>query len=174
MFSPDPQWFCVRSQPRRQNLAAAHLRSLGLEVFNPHLRLPRATRGGPQWRREALFPNYLFARFDAFTYRAARYACGVSDVVHFGDRWAVVPDGDIASLRADWGPVEFVEVPGTIRPGETVKLTGALFCGVEATVICLLPARQRVKVLLDLLGGLTETEVAASLVVPTWDHPLAA
>ena len=48
-----PAWFCVRAQMRRQNVAAAHLRSFGVEVFNPHLLVRKATRKGVEWRSEA-------------------------------------------------------------------------------------------------------------------------
>ena len=174
-FRSDLQWFCLRSKPRRQNVAAAHLRSFGLEVFNPHMRLRRASRRGPVWRTEPLFPNYLFARFELTSlFRRVRYAFGVGDIVRFGGRWAGVPDAEIAALREQWGAVESLEVPDRIAPGDTVLLTGRLFHGMEATVIALLPSRQRVRVLLDFLGGLKETVVDAAQVVPAAPHPLAA
>ena len=175
MEEPVLNWFCLRSQPRRQNVASIHLRSLGFEVFNPHIRLRRATKGGPIWRTEPLFPNYLFARFELLVaYRQVRYAFAVSDILKFGSRWAVLPDGEIATLRTQWGETEAMEVPDTITPGTTVKLTGALFHGMEARVVCLLPARQRLKILIEFLGGVKEAEVDASQVVAVTSHPLAA
>lgn len=175
MEEPELHWFCIRSKPRRQNVAAAHLRSLGIEVFNPHVKLRRAARTGPIWRTEPLFPNYLFARFELLSrFRRVRYAFGVSDIVRFGQRWAEVPDREVVALRVQWGGDDSLEVPDRVAPGDTVKLTGALFHGMEATVVCLLPARQRVKVLLEFLGGLKETEVDATQVVPALSHPLAA
>lgn len=171
----DPAWFCIRTKPRRQNVAAAHLRSFDLEVFNPQFRTRRATRNGPIWRTEPLFPNYLFARFEfADRYRRVRYAFGVHDILNFGGQWARIPEADIAALRREWQEREELEVDPQIFPGDTVQLTGLLFHGMEARVLCLLPARQRVKVLLDFLGGLKETEVDTASVVPSLRHPLAA
>ena len=72
--SSQPRWFCLRSQPRRTHVAAAHLRSLRIELFN---------------------------------------------------------------------------------------------------VLALLPARQRIKVLFEFLGGLTEAEVKVTAVLPRLAHPLA-
>jgi len=168
------RWFCIRSKPRRQNLAAAHLRSLEVEVFNPQLRVRRAARGGTSWRTEALFPNYLFARFElTLGFRRVRYAFGVSDLVNFGGVWAVVPDAEIDNLKTTWREGESFVVPEKIEVGDAVTLTGGLFHGMTATVICLLPARQRVKVLMDFLGGLKETEVEVSALLPAPNHPLA-
>lgn len=173
--SSDFNWYCLRSQPRKQNVAASHLRSFGTEVFNPSLRVRRATKGGPIWRTESLFPNYLFARFHlSESFRRVRYAFGVSDIVKFGRDFCTIPDEEICALQTQWGGAELLEPADEIAPGDTVKLTGALFHGMEATVICLLPARQRIKVLLEFLGGLKETEVEAAHVVSVGPHPLAA
>lgn len=168
-------WFCIRSQPRRQNVAAAHLRSFGVETFNPHLRLRKATRSGVVWSNEPLFPNYLFARFDfAHLHRRVRYAFGVSSLVHFGGRYAELTEAELAPLRVEWGPAETRPVDPTLQPGDRVRLSGTLFHGMEAEVLCLLPARQRVRVLLDLLGGPAPAEVSAADIAPVLAHPLGA
>jgi transcriptional antiterminator RfaH len=167
-------WFCVRAQPGRQNVAAAHLRSFGVEVFNPQLLVRKATRAGVNWRSEPLFPNYLFARFD-FTadHRRVHYSFGVAGLVRFGERYPQVSAAELEPLRQGWGPSEARTVDSSISPGDRVRLSGALFHGMEAEVLCLLPARHRVKVLLDFLGGPKETEVEAAAVVPVLAHPLA-
>ncbi len=165
--SPDLSWFCLRSQPSRQNVAAAHLRSFGVEVFNPHMRLRKATRLGVMWRSEPLFPNYLFAKFSLVeSQRRIRYAFGVADIVRFGSTPRIVGEREIADLQMQWGPAEEFTIERRVKPGDVVKLSGRLFHGVEAEVLCLLPARQRVKVLIDFLGGPKETEVAEGDVVP--------
>lgn len=167
-------WFCVRAQPGRQNVAAAHLRSFGVEVFNPHLLVKKATRKGVLCKTEPLFPNYLFARFDFVAdYRRVHYGFGVSGLVRFGEKYAEVSPRDIEPLRQEWGASEARTVDSTVEPGDRVRLSGALFHGVEAEVLCLLPARARVKVLLEFLGGPKEAEVESSAIVPVLAHPLA-
>jgi transcriptional antiterminator RfaH len=172
--SSQPRWFCLRSQPRRQNVAAAHLRSLGIEVFNPQLRFRRATRRGPAWSTTPLFPNYLFARFELLAFfRRARYAFGVSDILRFGNRWAEIGQEEISRLQEVWCHSDALQPPQPIAVGAPVVLSGGLFHGIEATVVALLPARQRVRILLDFLGGLQETEVDVAAVLPPMSHPLA-
>jgi transcription antitermination factor NusG len=126
------------------------------------------------WKSEALFQNYLFARFDfAEHHRRVNYAFGVSGLVRFGGRYAEVADREIEPLRQEWGASEARTVDSSVAPGDRVRLSGALFHGVEAEVLCLLPARARVKVLLEFLGGPKEAEVEASAIVPVLAHPLA-
>src|SRR5262245_8514765 len=62
---PPVAWFCLRSHPKHEHIAAGHLRAMeGVEVFNPRIRFVRSTRLGPAPVTEAMFPNYLFARFN--------------------------------------------------------------------------------------------------------------
>lgn len=167
-------WYCARTQPGRQNVAAAHLRSFGVEVFNPQLILRKATRQGVTWKSEPLFPNYLFARFNFVAdHRRVNYGFGMSGLVRFGGRYAEVRESDLEPLRAEWGASQTIKVDSSLAPGDRVCLSGSLFHGVEAEVLCLLPGRQRVKVLLEFLGGPKEAEVEATDVVPVLAHPLA-
>ena len=120
-------WYCVRAQPRRQNVASAHLRSFGVEVFNPQLLVRKAGRAGVMWRSEPLFPNYLFARFDfGSVHRRVHYAFGVSGLVRFGERYAEVSASEIDPLRAEWGASESLTVDSSLEPGDRVRLSGAL------------------------------------------------
>src|ERR1035441_3647403 len=58
-------WFCLRTQSKHEHIAAVHLRKMdGVGVFLPRIRFQRNTRQGLAWVTEALFPGYLFARFD--------------------------------------------------------------------------------------------------------------
>src|SRR6187549_2800412 len=100
-------WYCVRAQPGRQNVAAAHLRSFGVEVFNPHLLVRKASRQGVNWKSEPLFQNYLFARFDfAADHRRVHYGFGVSGLVRFGERYPTVTAEELEPLKKEWGASE--------------------------------------------------------------------
>ena len=156
-------WFCLRSQPRHEHIAAAHLRSLpGVEVFLPRIRFQRATRQGKAWVTEALFPGYLFARFDWHTsLRAVQHARGVSRVVHFGDRWPTLEPELITDLQRAVGTAEAPRVvPMPLNPGDEVTITTGAFHGLSAVVTQVLPGRQRVTVLLDFLGRQTSVQLS--------------
>ena len=86
--SSEPAWYCLKTQTKREAIAAAHLRELeGVEVFCPMLRYRKATRRGKVWWVEALFPGYLLARFRLSTdERAVMYSQGVRGLVRFGER----------------------------------------------------------------------------------------
>ena len=161
--SPSVQaWYCVRSQPKHEHIAAAHLRSQGnMEVLVPRIRFQRPTKFGPAWITEALFPNYFFARFDRQTsLRLVVHAGGVSGVVHFGPHWPTVPDSVIADLRTILGTEEVHVIDASVNVGEHVKIIGGGFHDFEGGISAVMPSRQRVAVLLDFLGRQTPVEVS--------------
>src|ERR1700749_1424726 len=103
--SSETAWYCLRSQPKHEHIAAAHLRLLeGITVFCPRIRFKRATRQGLAWVTEAMFPGYLFARFKLTEmHLRVRYAHGVSGIVRFADRYPVIEEGALAQLRDHTG-----------------------------------------------------------------------
>lgn len=155
------EWFCVRTQPKHEHIAAGSLRQqLQLDVFLPRIRFKRPTRQGPAWVTEALFVNYLFARFELNAFlRRVKHVRGVQDVVHFGSHWPVIPHLVIADLRAALGDDELQVITDEFNPGERVEIAGGAFHGLHAVVTRVLPARQRVAVLLDFLGRQTSVEM---------------
>jgi len=173
---PNPAWYCVRSQPKTEHIAAAHLRLIdSVEVFCPRLRLRRPTRRGPVWFVEALFPGYLFARFDPLiSQKEVTYARGVSSIVRFKDVPATIPDEAIAELREHMNGTECKEIDQSIGEGDSVVVTEGMFMGLTTVVTQALPARERVRVLVEFLGQSREVEVPRSALLPDRSHFLAA
>ena len=160
-------WFCLRSQPRHEHIAARQLALMSdIEVFNPRIRFARPTRHGPVWVTESLFPNYLFARFDwREALNRVHYAPGVSGIVHFGSRWPIVPALFIDDIRKLVGEGGVHEISKDFANGDKVRFAGGSFHGLEAIVTQVLPGQQRVAVLLDFLGRQTTVEVGADSIV---------
>lgn len=164
----EAHWFCLKAQPKHEHVAAASLRrNMGLECLSPRIRFRKNTRRGPVWFVEAMFPGYLFARF-VFSemHRQVQAAHGVSTIVRFGSRVASIPEATIASLREASGAEEMIVFNPEPRVGDTVQISEGAFLGLEAVVTQVLPARERVKVLLDFLGRTVEAEISAPRVIP--------
>jgi transcriptional antiterminator RfaH len=175
MLYPADSWFCVRTLPKHEHIAAAGLRQVeGVEVFLPRIRFRRATKRGAVWFTEALFPGYLFARFDLDTLlRRVRSANGVRGLVQFGEKFATAPAEIVADLRQRTGPEELCVVGNELAVGDAVQISGGALHGLRAVVTQVISSRERVKVLLEFLGRATETEMAQANVVPEKRHPLA-
>lgn len=173
-LAPDG-WFCIHAQAKHEHIAAAALRQIeGVEVYLPRIRFRRSTRRGAVWVTEALFPNYLFARFDpAPLLRRVRSLNGVRNLVHFGGRLALASNEVIADLRQFTGNEDLCVVSEDVDVGDRVVITGGAFHGLRAVVTQVVPSRARVKVLLDFLGRATEFEMSKTSVVRETPNPLA-
>jgi transcriptional antiterminator RfaH len=171
-----PAWYCLRSQPKHEHIAAAHLRILeDVTVFCPRIRFKRATRQGLVWVTEAMFPGYLFARFElSEMHRQVRFAHGVSGIVRFAARYPTIEEGALMQLQDYAGGTEIIELNYKLAQGDNVKIVRGAFAGLGAVVTQVLPAKERVKVLMDFLGREIEAEVERASVLRQAVHPLAA
>ncbi len=167
MNTLDCAWYCARTKPKHEHIAAANVRKLlGLEVFLPQLRLERPTRRGVVRVTEPLFPCYLFVRCQiAASLADLRYVNGISTIVHFADRIPSISDSVIEELQAAFFAGEPLVVEEGLAPGAPVFLAGGAFAGMNASVLRVLPSRQRVQILLDILGRPTAVEVDRRSVV---------
>jgi transcription antitermination factor NusG len=148
-------WAGARLQPRHEALALHCLGLAGYETYLPRLRERRVSRGRRIIVTPPLFPGYCFILIQ-LQWHSARWAPGVATVILNGASPAMVPDTVIAEIRSR-------EVDGLInlpkllpasglRSGAQVRILAGPFRGFVATLVGLRP-RQRVEVLLALLGG---------------------
>jgi len=175
-FEKGEHWYCVRSKPKKERMAAGGLASLyGLEVFCPQIRFQRKTVRGPVWFQEAMFPGYLFARFDLFEMkRAVSYAPGVLNIPMFDDRIVFIPDAVIESLQKDLDTESVVEAIAPLEVGEETTILEGSMRGLKVKVIKLMPAQERVGVLMEMLGTLVEVEFPSDALEHRMKHPMAA
>ena len=167
-LSDDAYWFCLRTQPKHEGVAAAVLRrQFNIPCFAPRLRFRKATRRGAVWFIEAMFPGYVFAEFIyKQQHRIVEHASGIHGIVRFGDNLALVDGGTISTLQAKAGEEEIVTIDPELKVGQPVTIAQPPFAGLEAVVTRVLPAKERVKVLLEFLGRPVETEVETQKVLP--------
>lgn len=161
MQNSDPAWYCARTKPKHEHIAAANVsKNLGLEVFHPRLRLERATKRGIMRAVEPLFPCYIFIRC-VLEQRVddIRHVSGVSSLVHFGRKIPAVPDHAIDELKQCFETEQPMIVQDGVAPGAEVTIMEGAFSGFSGMVVRALSAGQRVQILLDFLGRATLAEV---------------
>jgi len=162
MTAADPNeaaWFCVRTQTKREHIAAEHLRELeGIEVFCPRLRYRKATRRGTVWWLEPLFPGYVLAKFSlAESERAVTFCQGVRGLVRFGPEIPSVPTAFVQVLRDEirsqiTADGEILTVAPAVACGDEVEVAVGPLAGMRGVVVAIAPAAERVKILMEFLG----------------------
>ena len=165
-MSDDPAWYVLRTQLKRERLAAVNLRLLdGVEVFLPRLKYQKTTRRGRIWWVEPLFPGYLLAKFSHEEMgRIVTYTAGVSRMISFGANVPEVPEDFVKSLQEEVAKVESDEevivVNWKVNLGDEVEIADGPFKGMEGEVVEVRPGTERVSLLLEFLGERQPGEVS--------------
>ncbi len=162
-MNPEPpstsQWFCVRTQTKREHIAAKHLRDLGnIEVFCPRIKYRKATRRGKVWWLEPLFPGYVLAKFNLMEMeRAVTFAQGVRGLVRFGQKIPPIRESFVDSLIREFSQQshdepELITLSPSLFIGDEVEIAHGPFQGMKGTIQSITPAKERVNILLEFLG----------------------
>ena len=167
MQTESPAWYCARTKPKHEHIAAANVRkNLNLVVFNPRLRVQRATQRGIVRLVEPLFPCYIFI-YCVIEERSneIQHINGISSLVRFGHKIPQVEDAIIVELQNYFSAEETMTIEDSLMPADEVIIADGAFAGMQAKVLRVLPATRRVQILLDVLGGPTSVEVDRASVV---------
>ncbi len=152
--SGETNWYVLRSKPRKEEAIWQQLLSDGFETFYPRLRVipvnPRSRKSRPY------FPGYLFVRTNLVQvgqsfFQWMPYTLGL---VRIGGEAAVVPDIMIQAIDKRLQEINQAggEKQAAFHHGDMVAIQDGPFSGYEAIFDARLPGRERVKVLLKLLG----------------------
>ncbi len=144
-------WYVVSTKGGEEPRAAAHLSRQAFEVF-----LPTVANG-----KKALFPRYLFVRFDPKVQPASKInnSRGVHRLVTFGDALLPLPDSAIDLIQQRLRPA--ASSPMELGNGDTVKVVLGPFAGVQA-IFDEPDGEKRSFLLIDLLGSQHRVAVANS------------
>jgi transcriptional antiterminator RfaH len=180
-------WYGVRTQTKREHIAARHLRELGeIEVLCPRIRYRKATRRGKVWWVEPMFPGYVLARFRFNEMeRAVSFCQGVRGLVRFGGEVPCIPARFIDSIRRELNPCPFsdntphthecITLAPNVQTGDEVEIAHGPLQGMCGTIITIIPASERVKILLEFLGRPNLIEIDLfSLLLPRKPIPKTA
>src|SRR5262249_29822332 len=165
VWQPGMHWYVVRTHRLEEARAEAGLILEGVSTFLPRIRRGRRHAPWEGWT-EALFPQYLFARFDAGTsLRLVRYTRGVHDVVRLGGCLATIENDAIAMLRSRLGPDGCVRMSvDEFRPGDRVLIEDGPFASLSGVVERPLPGGGGGAILLTSLNRGVRVEVSAGCV----------
>jgi transcriptional antiterminator RfaH len=156
-------WAAAQLQPQRDALALHFLRQAGFETYAPRLRERRTVHGRKVVKTPLLFPAYAFV-FITLQWHAARWCPGVIRLVMDGAAPARVPDAVIDEIRSrERGGLIELPKPPKFHPGGRVRVTQGPFTGHVGLYAGMKP-RQRVEVLLSLLGSRQRMSLAADAI----------
>lgn len=159
-----PRWYVVHTHPHREPNAARHLAYQNFGVFLPQRFKTRRHARRMDTVLAAYFPCYLFVSFDIGRdrWRAVNGTPGVRHLIMRGNLPEPVPAGLVEQLVARTDGAGILCLREEFKEGQPVQVTGGPFADLVGTLDDL-DASDRVRVLLDLMGGVAVTLPATSV-----------
>jgi transcription elongation factor/antiterminator RfaH len=162
------RWYVARTQPHRETQAARQLENQNFRVFVPRILKSRRHARKFETIRAPLFPRYIFIALDLGRdrWRSVNGTLGVDRLLTRGGEPEPVPRGLVEQLT------ENAEVDGVVRPsttlkvGDSIRVTAGPFAELLGTLERL-DDSDRVRVLLDILGGKIPVLLPGAVIMPT-------
>jgi transcriptional antiterminator RfaH len=158
------RWYVLQTKPKQEARAELNLSRWQIETLAPRLREPQQSRSGEaSYRIVPLFPNYLFARFDAARIAKVRLTRGIQRVVGFGECATPIDDDIIELIQSRICDDGFVRPP-EIQPGDAVEIVHGPLRSLVGIFERYTSARDRVVILLTTIGAQARVQVAKAAI----------
>jgi transcriptional antiterminator RfaH len=162
-----PRWYVAHTHPHAEAKATAHLNRQGFESYFPRYLKRRRHARRIETVAAPLFPRYLFVAVDlsAQRWRSIYSTVGIARLVSNGDDPSAVSDGIVEALKGREDADGFIKLDQRppFRAGDKIRVLDGAFTS------CLglfegMAERERVAILLDLLGRKVRVVLDADLV----------
>ena len=176
MSEPKRHWYVAQTKPRQERLALDNLTRQGYSAYCPRAALLKHRRKRWQAIDEPLFPRYLFIELaeGVDDFAPIRSTLGVTDMVRFGGRPAIIQQGVIAAIQEQEQKLcSHVGDQPQWEAGDAVVIIDGPFAGLKA-IFQKTRGADRVLVLFELLGSQNRAIIDANDVAPAVEtYPLS-
>lgn len=161
------RWYAVHCQPHREHAAAVHLGNQQIEVFFPRREITRRHARKIEKVRRPFFPGYLFIQLDITRepWRCVNSTFGVVRIVMQNEQPVPVPRGVVEALMDACDEKGNLSWKMELRLGQKVRVIDGPLIELVGHLDQLTDS-DRVRVLLDIMGGVTRVVLPRNHLVP--------
>jgi transcription antitermination factor NusG len=158
-------WYVIQTKPKKELEARSYLSMKGLEIFFPRMET-FAPKGGRITRGiKALFPNYIFGNFDRVRdYSLVKYGKGVNKIVSFSGEPVPISVMVIEEIKGRMDAAGLINLKFNLKPHDRVRIKTGPFRDFLGIFEKWLPEKERVRILLNLIGYQPQIELHFSFV----------
>lgn len=160
-----PPWFALQAWTGREGLVAQSLGRRGYEVFYPRYVERRRWSDRIKATEAALFPGYLFCRFDPDNSAKIVTTPGLLRIVSAGRQPIWVDEGEITSLQILVKSFQALQPWPYVHVGQRVTIQSGPLAGVEGVVLRI-NRRFKLVVSINILQRSVAVEVGSDVVIP--------
>jgi len=158
-------WYVIQTKPKKELEAKSYLSRKGLEIFFPRMETFVQKSGKATKGIKALFPNYIFGNFDPVRdYSLVKYGKGVSKIVSFSGNPAPISVMVIDEIKGRMDAAGIINLKFNLKPYDRVRIKTGPFRDFLGIFEKWLPEKERVRILLNLIGYQPQIELHFSSV----------
>ena len=126
-----------------------------------HYYLPKIVTKKPNSnaKEEIMFPGYIFINTSIDKYSTIQYTKGIKKIIRFGETLSYMTDDEIRNINIIEQSSRSHPLVSELKIGQEVGINEGAFKGNFAK-ICALPSKERVGVLLHILGSKKSIEIS--------------
>ncbi|HEX3742095.1 MAG TPA: transcription termination/antitermination NusG family protein [Terriglobales bacterium] len=128
-------WYALRTRSNYEKIAAGFLEAKGFEHFLPLCRAQKHREKQVIASSTALFPGYLFCRFDPRYRTPILSVLGVVSIVSFGGRPAQINDTEIEAVRKALDCGQNMEPYPYLHEGQQIRIEKGPLRGLEGILV---------------------------------------
>lgn len=129
------KWYALQVHARKEQLVASQLENRNLECFLPTYKSLRKWSDRTKEIQQALFPGYVFCRFDYESRQPVVMTTGVSQVVGNGKVAIPIADAEIAALQVAVSSGVPTQPWPYLRTGEYVQINYGNLAGLQGILV---------------------------------------
>jgi transcription antitermination factor NusG len=129
------KWYALQVHARKEQLVASQLENRSLECFLPTYKSLRKWSDRTKEIQQALFPGYVFCRFDYENRQPVVMAAGVTQVVGNGKSAIPIADAEIEALQVAVGSGIATQPWPYLRTGEFVQINYGHLAGLQGILV---------------------------------------
>ena len=148
-------WFVATYKINEIKRAESNLSIQNFEYYLPKIKVKKSNSN---FKEEILFPGYVFLKTRPEDYSLIKYTKGIKKVVKFGKNIPHLTDDEINSIRSVEKLSNSEPITLKINIGQEAVVTKGPFKG-TLVKICTLPSKERIEVLLTILGSLRKVSI---------------
>jgi transcription antitermination factor NusG len=129
------RWYALQVHARKEQLVASQLENRSLECFLPTYKSLRKWSDRTKEIQQALFPGYVFCRFDYENRQPVVMTTGVTQVVGNGKSAIPIADAEIEALQVAVGSGIATQPWPYLRTGEFVQINYGHLAGLQGILV---------------------------------------
>jgi transcription antitermination factor NusG len=158
-------WYVIQTKPKKEIEASSYLSVKGVEIYRPLLEAFTDKDGRLKRGVTSLFPGYIFGNFDyEEDYNLVKWARGVKTVLGNNGVPTPISDTVVEEIKSRSGKDGVVRMPRDFEPEDRVRIKSGLFKDFVGMLESWVPEKERVRILLNLIGYQPQVELHFSQV----------